>query len=1481
MSFLSSRRKSRETIGVASALALVLSPLVVAASAAPAAADDPEVEVVVSTDFEDASWEDVWQQSGGPTLSVVDDGDNKVLRVADRAADYEGIETKAGLGLFEAGETYTFSMRAKLADDVPGPLGMRFVMKPAYTWIGNATVTGEWTTVSGTFTAPEDFDAAGAAAYIGTEALNPAGEGDDGDPYTYYVDDILITKPAAGPEIVSSISFDDDSYAPWTQSGEPELEFVDDGDGGRALSITRSADFEGIQSPTGIFEAGKTYTLSMRARLPEGATDPIDVRFVAKPEYTWVGNIQVTSDEWTEISGTYTIPEGGDPAQSQVFIGVGPYPDVADEMTVIVDDILILGPPRTVVVEPMTKEFDFEDGTLQGWEPREVQDPSTLSVEVTDAEAHESTYAAIVSGRTHQGQGIRYEVTDLFQAGVTYDVTAYVKFADGQEPGNISLTLETGSGTSEPSYGTIGNFEGMSNTAWVEVSGAVTMPAADYGYVYFETEWANGESGNTSTFLVDDIVFEARVPGEIQDLTPLQDTVPFPMGVAIDSRETLGAPSQLLRKHFNQITPENHMKPEAFYTATPWDFQVHPQAWEMVDFAQENGLGVYGHVLVWHSQTPDWFFQDDDGEWLTDSEADKQEMRDRMRTHIFSVAKAFHDEYGPYGSDTNPFVAWDVINEVVSDSTQYADGLRRSRWYQILGEEFIHLSFEYADEAFNDVYAAEGTERPIKLFINDYNTEQGPKQNQYFELVKRLRDNPDAPIDGVGHQFHLSLAQPPATLEAAIKRFQGLGLEQAVTELDVTVLASTDAQIVEQGHYYKEAFDIFRRYADDLACVTIWGLTDGRSWRSEGKPLLFDDSFQAKPSYYGAAGDLEGLPPKIQDAFVFRADVTPTSAPPSSEEWDKLRLLGVGSEAGFQLRWAPGRLVAYVDVTDSTVDASDAITFELEDATFTVKRDGSGDADAVVVPTEGGYAAVVELPVTGAAQGANLRLDVRVTDGASTAGWNSPGQLGAITLVEELSYLEVHEAPQVPTIDGAVDEVWSDADVVTTAKRVAGIADGAKAEVRTLWKDQHLYVLMDITDPVVDTSHSNPWEQDSVEIYVDGGNFKAAGFRYDDTQIRINADNEVSFGAGDEGFQRNRLESATTRTATGWRVEAAIDLLSYSGLGTFHGLDFQVNDGAPDSDRLATHNWADPTGNGYQSPQRWGVGQLVGPHEGQEPGPVEVAPKITLQPQDVQAKAGKTVTLRAAASGTPTPTVQWQKRAPGKAWASIKGATSTTLKVKNSKKASGTRYRAVFTNAAGKATTRAARVTVKPVKARVTQHPKSALKVRAGKKVTLRAKAKGAFPKATIQWQQRKPGKGWKNIKGATKSKLRIVANHKTDKVRYRAVFRNAAGTVRTKSARITVRSGKPAFSAHPHHTRVRVGKTATFRAEVAAKPKAKLQWFRKAPGSRTWVAVRGATKQTLRVRATPARSGTLYVAIATNAKGWTASKMARLTVKR
>src|SRR5690606_18552281 len=171
-------------------------------------------------------------------------------------------------------------------------------------------------------------------------------------------------------------------------------------------------------------------------------------------------------------------------------------------------------------------------------------------------------------------------------------------------------------------------------------------------------------------WLIDDIVVAEPAPPVVEDLTPLQDTVEFPVGVAIDSRETTGAAAQLLDRHFGQITPENHMKPEAWYDEDR-TLRRHPEATALMNLAQENDLGVYGHVLVWHSQTPEWFFQDDDGELLpgakpgTEStEAGKAIMRERMETHIKNVAEAFADEYGLYGSDTNPLVAWDVINGV-------------------------------------------------------------------------------------------------------------------------------------------------------------------------------------------------------------------------------------------------------------------------------------------------------------------------------------------------------------------------------------------------------------------------------------------------------------------------------------------------------------------------------------------------------------------------------------------------------------------------------------------------------------------------------------------------------------------------------------------------------------------------------------------------------------------------------------------------
>ncbi|WP_052302667.1 endo-1,4-beta-xylanase [Cellulomonas flavigena] len=845
--------------------------------------------------------------------------------------------------------------------------------------------------------------------------------------------------------------------------------------------------------------------------------------------------------------------------------------------------------------------FDFEDGTLQGWAPRATEDGAATVASVEGG--HDSARAAQVSDRVHQGQGMQYDVTGLLAAGTTYEFEAWIRFAG--TPGDMTLSARTVSGDTT-NYGNLVSITGVTEE-WTRVAGKFSLPAYDTAAeIYFETAWDSGNPGNTSTFLVDDVTIRTPAPVAIQDLEPLKDTVPFPMGIAIDSRETQGDPGRLTQRHFNQYSAENHMKPEAWYDAER-NFRLHPEAKAVMDTAAATGTRVYGHVLVWHSQTPEWFFQDEAGEPLAADDAGRAVLRERLRTHVFDVARSLSDEYGLFGSDTNPLVAWDVVNEVVSDGAENPDGLRRSEWFRILGEDFIDLSFQYADEAFNEEYAAPGTDRPVTLFINDYNTEQSGKQDRYVALVERLLAR-DVPIDGVGHQFHVSLSLPVSALEAAIERFEALPVLQAVTELDVaTGTPVTDARLIDQGYFYRDAFDIFRDHADSLFSVTVWGLNDGRSWVNDnGAPLLFDDDLQAKPAYYGAAG--QDLPEPIRTATVFGGEVALDEDATSAVEWQQLRLHDIGEAGAFQLRWTPDTLTVLADVDGG----GDTLEVQVGDTTWTYQRGGGGDAQGVDADRTGGWRAVVHVPLDGATVGSTLAFDVRVVDGYDVTGWAGEGATGTLTLVEELSYLETGEATTAPVVDGEVDRAWAGVEPVTTAKQVSGTGT-AVAEVRTLWAEDTLYVLAEVADADVDVTGSDPWIQDSVEVYVDAGNHKNGSYRPQDMQIRISAENVVSFGTGDEAAQRARVQTATARTDGGYVVELAVDLLDEGGIDTFHGVDFQVND-ASNGSRLGITNWADPTGAGYQSTSRWGVTRLVSSEP--EPGPATGKPAAPVLSHD-------------------------------------------------------------------------------------------------------------------------------------------------------------------------------------------------------------------------------------------------------------------------
>lgn len=1192
-------RRSRSGLAALAAATLIVAPLT---ALAPATAADT---VIADDDFS-SPLSATWQQSGGPTLRLTDlDGDGALL-VADRAQDFDGIETAPGT--LEAGATYTISADLRLAAGTEGSPEMRWVQNyqlggGQFVWVpdSNRAVNADtWTTIGGTFTIPEG--ATGPKIYLGTANLTGS--------YDYLVDNLVLTRLADEPTVTPLSSYDFTGGVPaewdWRQSGGPTLGTTSVDDNPALLISNRAQDFDGIETAPGVLEPGATYEVGMRVRLDQGTTGSRDIRFVRAPGFVWVDgtNTPVTADAWSTIAGTFTVP--ADAEAPRIYIGSAAG-DPNDPYAYVVDDLFLNlvsdggdGGTDPGPVDPGTPgeridaiSTSFEDG-LDGWVLRQSSnleiDPT---VDVTTDFAYDGAQSAVVSNRGNQGDGIGFNVIDTLLPGLTYDLTAWVRFAPEQPAGDIWITLQADS-----AFQTIAQNTGLSNGEFRQVSATITMPPNELstGLLYFETAYvAPPATGNTSTFYIDAIEVVQAEQLVVADLQPIKDTLDFPVGVAIDSRETGGAQAGTVTRHFEQVTAENSMKPEAFYNGQR-QFISPTDAIQVMNFARDNELRVWGHTLVWHAQTPAFFFQNAEGAPLSTSDEDKQILRDRMREHIFNVAELYADEYGLYG-DTNPIVAFDVVNEVVTDSNTTNDGLRRSEWYRILGEEFIDLAFQYADEAFNEEFAAAGSDRPVALFINDYNTELQPKGDRMFALLERLLDR-GVPVDGVGHQMHVSLSFPVDDLGATLERFAPLGLLQAVTELDVTTgTPESEALFIDQGYFYQTAFEDFRAFhaeTGQLFSATVWGLSDNRSWRSDrGGPLLFDERLQGKPAYFGVVNG--ELPAPQRSANTFGATVTSAT----DRQWQRMPDIRIDADATFQTRWADETLYVLVEVADATVDAGDAVEAQLGDVVVTVNR-----ADAQVTSGEG-WSTVIELPLTDPAEGDLVAFDVRVIDdGDVRAGWNAPGVLGSLTLLEPLSFVEVVEADAAPTIDGLIDAAWDDATVVETGKQVEGAGATASATVKTLWQGTQLYVLMEVADEAIDLTGSDPWQQDSVEIYVDGGNFKNGSYRYDDTQIRISAENVVSFGGGgDLAFQEARVVSETAIVDGGYVVEVAIDMLSYSGVDTVHGLDFQVND-AENGARQGIRNWADPSGAGFQSTARWGVGQFVAEASTEPTGPV-------------------------------------------------------------------------------------------------------------------------------------------------------------------------------------------------------------------------------------------------------------------------------------
>ena len=242
----------------------------------------------------------------------------------------------------------------------------------------------------------------------------------------------------------------------------------------------------------------------------------------------------------------------------------------------------------------------------------------------------------------------------------------------------------------------------------------------------------------------------------------------------------------------------------------------------------------------------------------------------------------------------------------------------------------------------------------------------------------------------------------------------------------------------------------------------------------------------------------------------------------------------------------------------------------------------------------------------------------------------------------------------------------------------------------------------------------------------------------------------------------------------------------------------------------------------------------------------QFAPSVTTQPASQPVTAGQTATFTAAASGNPTPTVQWQVSTDsGITFINISGATGATLSFTATTAQNGDEYQAVFTNSVGTATTNAATLTVNTAQfaPSVTTQPASQ-PVTAGQTATFTAAASGN-PTPTVQWQvSTDSGITFINISGATSATLSFTATTAQNGDEYQAVFTNSVGTATTNAATLTVNTAQfaPSVTTQPASQPVTAGQTATFTAAASGNPTPTVQWQVSTDSGITFINISGAT---------------------------------------
>lgn len=323
----------------------------------------------------------------------------------------------------------------------------------------------------------------------------------------------------------------------------------------------------------------------------------------------------------------------------------------------------------------------------------------------------------------------------------------------------------------------------------------------------------------------------------------------FLIGVALNSAQITGRDAnavKIVKKHFNSVVAENCMKCQVIHPEeNRYDFRL---ADKFVKFGEDNNMFIIGHCLIWHSQLAPWFCVDKNGKNVS-----PEVLKTRMKNHIYTIVSRYKGRVK----------GWDVVNEAIMEDGSY----RKSRFYEILGEDFIPLAFQYAHEA----------DPEAELYYNDYNMHATGKRNAVVQLVNKMKKR-GLRVDAVGMQGHLGMDYPNLKdFEQSILAYASTGVNVMITEWDMSALPVVNhtANISDTLAYKKtlnpypeslpdsvskrwnskmaDYMNLFIKYSNVISRVTAWGVSDGDSWKN-GFPirgrkdyaLLFNREYQLK-----------------------------------------------------------------------------------------------------------------------------------------------------------------------------------------------------------------------------------------------------------------------------------------------------------------------------------------------------------------------------------------------------------------------------------------------------------------------------------------------------------------------------------------------------------------------------------------------------------------------------------------------------------